>query len=377
MKPDSTPHKPHSEAILKFPLYARMTTILIGLFVLISMLSAAQDIILPLMYAVILAILLSPLVAYMERKGVNRALAIVSVIFVLFAAIAALVLMLAAQADLLRDAMPRLSQNFKALIQQLITGASAYLKIDELRIERWITDAGSEMSKNKNAAIGSTLTSIGGLLSTAFLTPVYIFMFLFYKSHLLAFIHKLFRNTVQVSDVLTNTKSIIQSYLLGLCIEIGILSVLNSAGLLILGIDYAVLLGILGAMLNIIPYLGGIIGVLIYMGIALVSKPPVYALYVMILYAIIQFLDNNYIVPKIVGSRVKLNAFFSLLTVILGAALWGIPGMFLSIPVTAIIKLILDHMETLKHWGTLLGDIETIPVADLTEANVSNISATE
>lgn len=367
MKPDSVIKRHQTDAVLKFPLYARITSVLIGLFVLVNMLSAAHDIILPLMYAVILAILLSPIVEFLERRHFNRVLAIILVICVLIASVAALVFMLATQADLLRDAMPRLSRNFQDLLDTLITGTSAYLKIDELRIERWISEASSELSKNKNVAIGSTLTSIGGLLSTTFLTPVYIFMFLYYKSHLLAFIHKLFRNTVQVSDVLTNTKSIIQSYLSGLCIEIGILAVLNSVGLLILGIDYAILLGILGAMLNIIPYLGGIVGVLIYMGIALVSKPPIYSVYVMILYAVIQFLDNNYIVPKIVGSKVKLNAFISLLTVILGAALWGIPGMFLSIPVTAIIKLILDHIETLKHWGALLGDMPVVSLKPVSE----------
>jgi predicted PurR-regulated permease PerM len=125
---------------------------------------------------------------------------------------------------------------------------------------------------------------------------------------------------------------------------------------LILGIEYAILLGIVGAFLNVIPYLGGIIGVVLFMIIALVTKSSEYVFYVIILYSVIQLIDNNYIVPKIVGSKVKLNALFSIIAVIVGAAIWGIPGMFLSIPLLAIVKLIFDRVDSLNSWGFLLGD---------------------
>ena len=125
----------------------------------------------------------------------------------------------------------------------------------------------------------------------------------------------------------------------------------------ILGIEYAILLGILGALLNLIPYIGGLVAVALPMAVALATEAsPVYALYILIIYYIIQLIDNNYIVPKIVASKVKLNALFSIVVVIAGNMLWGIPGMFLSIPLLAIVKLICDHVEPLKPWGFLLGD---------------------
>ena len=124
-----------------------------------------------------------------------------------------------------------------------------------------------------------------------------------------------------------------------------------------LGINYAVLFGILGALLNIIPYIGGLIALILFSVIALVTKEPIYVVYVIGLYTIIQFVDNNYIVPKVVGSKVKLNALVSLLAVIAGAALWGIPGMFLSIPIVAILKLLFDRIDSLKPWGFLMGEV--------------------
>lgn len=183
-------------------------------------------------------------------------------------------------------------------------------------------------------------------------------MLIYYQQHLIAFIHNFFgaNYNAQVSNILTKTKSLIQRYLLGLSIQFLILATLNIVGLLVIGLDYAILLGIIGALLNIIPYLGGIIGVSLYVIVALVTKSPVYVLYVLALYSVIQLIDNNIIVPKIVGGKVRLNALVSIIAVVAGAALWGISGMFLSIPFVAILKLILDNIDSMKHWGTLLGD---------------------
>lgn len=133
---------------------------------------------------------------------------------------------------------------------------------------------------------------------------------------------------------------------------------LNSAGLLLLGIDYAIILGITGAILNIIPYIGGIIAIALPMMIAFVTKDSVsYPILVFFVYIFIQFIDNHYIIPKIVASRVRLNALISIIVVLVGGALWGIPGMFLSIPLTAIMKVIFDDIGPLKPWGFLLGNV--------------------
>jgi len=161
-----------------------------------------------------------------------------------------------------------------------------------------------------------------------------------------------------VADVLTSTKKIIQSYLVGLFFEMIIIAILNSAGLLLIGIDYAIILGITGAILNIIPYIGGIIAIALPMLIAFVTKDSItYPLLVLGVYLFIQFVDNHFIIPKIVASRVQLNALLSIIAVLIGGALWGIPGMFLSIPLTAILKVIFDHIDSLKPWGFLLGNI--------------------
>jgi predicted PurR-regulated permease PerM len=160
-----------------------------------------------------------------------------------------------------------------------------------------------------------------------------------------------------VTEIVTQTKTVIQRYLVGLIIEAMIVAALDATALLVLGIDYAILLGIFAALLNVIPYIGGLVAVALPMIVAIVTKTSAWvAIYVLILYYIIQLIDNNLIVPYIVASKVKINALFSIIVVFIGNALWGIPGMFLSIPLLAIGKLIFDRIELLKPWGFLLGD---------------------
>ena len=209
------------------------------------------------------------------------------------------------------------------------------------------------------SVIGSTISTIGNALVVIFLIPVYVFMILFYRPLLLDFVRRIFgvENQAEVNSVLSSTKTIIQKYLGALVIEAAIIATLNSVGLLIIGIDYAIVLGVIGAILNVIPYVGGIVAVALPMMIALVTKSSsTYPLLVLALYIVIQFIDNHYVIPKVVASKVKINALISIIVILLGNALWGLPGMFLSIPLTAILKVICDHIEDLKPWGFLLGD---------------------
>jgi predicted PurR-regulated permease PerM len=342
----------------KVPFFFKAAIVLIGLYVLVIVLVNTREILLPFIYAAIISILLGPIIEHMVGHKINRSIAIAAVLLFTLFIIILILLLLSSQASLLGEAYPRLSAKFQLILKQGVSWISGYFNLSVRSINSWINETQSDLYTNSNAAIGITISALGGILSTLFLTPVYVFMLLFYRHHLIQFIHKLFgsSNESKITEFLSQTKGIIQSYLLGLCFEFLIVATLNSLGLVMLGIDYAILLGIIGALLNIIPYVGGMIAVVLFMIIALLTKAPVYVLYVFIVYLIIQFIDNNFIVPKLIGGKVRLNALISLLAVIGGAAIWGIQGMFLAIPTTAVLKLIFDRMNGLKPWGFLLGD---------------------
>ncbi len=155
-----------------------------------------------------------------------------------------------------------------------MSGFQDTFHINPHKFHDWIIKVQGELLNTSSAAIGSTLVSLGNLMVVIFLIPVYVFMLLFYNPILIEFIHRLFSSGQQskVSEIVTQIKTVIQRYLIGLIIEAGIVAALNTTALLILGIEYALLLGLIGAFLNIIPYIGGIVAVALPMIVALITK---------------------------------------------------------------------------------------------------------
>jgi len=340
------------------PYAVQIAVVAVGFYAVISMLSVSQGFLLPILYAIIIAILISPIVDKMEHKGIHRVLGTLVIMVLVTAVIAGLIALLTWQVSLFSDQWPQLKLRGQELWDEVIGWSARNLNISKRKMNAWLDATTTDMMEDNRAMIGTTITSVGEALATIFLTPVYVFMMVLYKSHVLVFVHRLSNKMdgLLIGDMMDQTRVVVRSYLVGLSIEFVILAVLNVVGLLLLGIPYAILLGVLGALLNIIPYVGGLVAVVLFMAIALVTGTPLDMLYVFLLYIVLQFIDNNFIVPMIVGSKVKLNPLASLLAVILGAALWGLPGMFLSIPLLAIVKVVLDRIPELAHWGFLLGE---------------------
>ncbi|CAN5623561.1 AI-2E family transporter [soil metagenome] len=340
------------------PFYIRFAFIIIGIIGFAYIMYVGQDIMIPLLFAALIAILINPFCQFLERKTKLRILSIFISVFLTFLITAGVLYFLADQMAHFSEALPQLKQNFSKLLNDTITWVSGRFNIDTVKINRWIAEQKDEGLSKSTQLLGQTLTAISSIVVIVLLLPVYIFLFLFYKPLLLSFIAQLFSAEKHkvVAEVLSETKTLIQSYLVGLMVEAGIVAALNASALLILGIDYAILVGIIGALLNVIPYIGGLVAVAIPIALALATKEPIYALWVLIAYLLVQFIDNNLIVPKIVASKVKINALISIIVVLVGGAFWGVPGMFLSLPLAAILKVIFDRIQELKPWGFLIGD---------------------
>ncbi len=250
------------------------------------------------------------------------------------------------------------------------------MKLDELQVQfvSWmaenfdaspkklnflINETRSDLTTLSGEKIGDTLYAVGSVIVVLVLVPVYIFLFLYYQPILIEFVHRVVgtAHNNEIEIVLGQTRTVLKGYFAGLLIELVIVAVLNAIGFLALGIQFAILLAIIGAVLNMIPYIGGAIMLMLSSLMALLTiDDPSYALYAIMVFFVIQVIDNNFIMPKIVASKVKINALVAIVAVISGGALWGIPGMFLAIPLTAIIKVIFDHIKSLQPWGFLLGD---------------------
>jgi predicted PurR-regulated permease PerM len=348
---------------ITLPIYARVTFIILGFLAFFTILYIARAIFIPLLFSLIFAFVLYPVVSLLTRAGLNRVVAIMLSIFFGLLIVAAISGFLIFQISHFIESWPELVEKFSLISNNFTSRLSEVFAINPNSVEKWIKSAWIGFLESNSALIGTTLSTFGGILMAGILVPVYIFLLLYYQLLLREFIKKLFigSNQIRVEHVITQTQSVIQTYLVGLIIETAIIAVLEISTLAILGIKYAVLLGIIGALLNIIPYIGGIVAVVLPMFVAIVTKSSgMYAISILLIYYAIQLIDNNIILPRLVASKVRINALFSIIAVIAGNALWGIPGMILSIPLLVVLKLLFDNIESLQAWGYLLGD--TVPI---------------
>ncbi|NOT76937.1 MAG: AI-2E family transporter [Cyclobacteriaceae bacterium] len=339
-------------------MYSRIAQIILGIIGFFFILYVGQEILIPVVFAILIAILLNPIVNFLCSKKINRIISIVIAILFLTIVFGALGFFIITQVGQFSDTFPLFKEKFSILTNDILHWAADTFKISEPRIKEWISK--SQKNIDGMMVLEGVMGTLKGMLAV-FVMPVLIFIVLYYKPLFLEFIMELFEKREQgvVSEVFTETKSLIQQYLVGLSIEAIIVAVLNCAGLLILGIPYAILLGVLSALLNVIPYIGILSASALTILIAMTMKSAGAGLSVFILFLIVQFIDNQYILPKIVAGKVQVNPLFSIVVVFAGGALWGIPGMFLAIPLTAIVKVIFDRVDSLKPFGLLLGD--TIP----------------
>lgn len=339
----------------EYPFYLKSTVILFGLILLVYIFSVLGNILVPLAFAAFIAILLNPLVNKLLAWKVPKALAIIGALLLAMLFVTALFYFLSTQIAQFSESFPILKQKFIGMTDALKQWIYIRFNISTGKQVAFIKQA----LDNSQALLGQTVGTVLGTVSVVFLLPVYIFMLLFYKTLILNFFFEVFKekHSKEVGEILRETKLAVQSYIVGLLIEMVIVATLNSAALLILGVKYAILLGVIGAILNMLPYIGGIIAIALPVLIATVTKDGYSTqLGIVIAYLVIQFIDNNIIFPRFVSIKVQINALISIVVVLLGNALWGISGMFLSVPFVAVLKIIFDRIDELKPWGKLLGD---------------------
>ena len=344
---------------LQFPLYVKAPLILLGLALAVFTIHIASEIIFPLFFAAIFAIMLHPVEQWLLRHRVPRLLAIALTVVLGVAALMGLLYFICLESSQLSSQMPLFKSKFTQTSVQVHQFLQGRLGISDQKLQGWLSEAGNRAS----SLLGGTLSAVSGLLVVTTLIPVYIFLFFLYQRRLVDFLTQAFSGHRQdngVAEVLRESKATIQSYMIGLLIEASIVATLNTTALLIIGVPYALLLGVLGALLNFIPYIGGLIAIALPMLMAFVVQPGYgYALAVLAAYLLIQFIDNHFLIPRIVASKIKVNALVAIVGVLVGNAIGGVAGMFLALPVIAILKIIFDRIPSLKPWGMVLGDEET------------------
>jgi AI-2 transport protein TqsA len=348
---------------VKLPFYAKLAFILISFILTVFILEEAKDIFIPLVFALLVSILLYPLTRFFEhRLKLGRSFSAILSITLFLAFAGAFFYFLSIQIVNFAGDMPNMRPRFQHTYNDIHHWLSYKMHINAAQQNDYINRSASSIAESAARSVSNLFLSLTSILLLTVFVFIFTFFILFHRRMLINFTINLFseEHESKVREVIRETKSMMNSYVVGLLLEMIIMSIANSALLMIIGVPYGLLLGILAAVLNIIPYLGiyTATGLIIFftfanssLHLAMIAGGGMLGLHM---------IDSNILMPRIVGARVKMNPFITVIAVIVGEFVWGIPGMFLFIPIIGIVKLICERVEGLEAWAMLIGVDETV-----------------
>jgi predicted PurR-regulated permease PerM len=333
---------------------------LLSFIAVVFILYILKPFIVPILFAIIFSVMIFPIQRFLEKKWrCNRLFATLASLTTLFFLTALFFFLISTRLSYFMDNSEVYAQKLGELFHRFVNSLEHTFNIGNNRLFAEQEFKAENIIKANLDKIGVVLFESSSVLGDMVLIPIYVFFFLYYRSFFRTFIYKVFRSKSKsfVNSVIKKVYEIQQNYLLGLIKVIIIVGCLNSLGLLLLGIGNPFFFGFLAAFLLLIPYIGVIIGSLLPAIIALATKDSAwYAFGVIAVFGFIQFLEGNFITPKITGSKVSVNAFVVITSLLLFSMLWGITGMILALPITATLKILFDNIPGYEAYGFLIGE---------------------
>lgn len=345
---------------ITLPFYAKLAFILVTLICFAFIFCLGKDILTPILMAFLFAVLLLPIFTFLKTKlKFPRHLAAIVCLAIFISIVVGILVFISYQVTYMANDFDTIKKNANSFIVEIHKFIRENFQVSIGEQKKYLDSVTKDSVKTGQAKLGSFIISISDVLLDSTIMIIYTFLFLIYKEHFKLFFAKLIKqeNHGILQDILSQIKVSINNYIVSLIIEMIVVSVLTSLGLWIIGVKYFVLLGLITGILNLIPYIGIFVAGVITVLASLTGSGEISVILgILIVNVIVQFIDNNLLVPLIINSKVEINAFVSIMGIIVGGAAAGIAGMFLAIPLLAILKIIFDRIDSLSAWGYLMGN---------------------
>ncbi len=346
----------------QLPFYVKLGFKFLVIFFICFFINVSQNILIPFAFACLLAVLLMPVVNFLEIKKFAKIPSIAISMILAIGFIAGIIYFLSSQISNFMQDIPSIKVHLNEHFISLQNWVKEKFHVSFEEQNEYLNEQANKLKDTGTGYISHTFFSITEAIMLLILMPIYTFLLLFYKDHIRKFLFAVFKQeyAAGVKNVITKTKLMIRSYMVGLLIEMGIVAAGNSIGLILLGVKYAIFFGVMAAVLNLIPYIGMFTATLFTVLVTLTTTDNTSdVIWIIVIFYSIHIVDVNFLMPRIVASRLRINALISILGVVIGGALTGISGLFLSIPAIAFFKIICDEVDELKPWGMLMGDETT------------------
>lgn len=344
---------------MQIPGYIKAVFISLLIIIIVFVLIIAKTILIPLMLSGFIAMLLTSFCNWLEKRKIPRSLS------------AAIALLLATV--ILGGFLYFVVSQLSHFSEDLKGGLAEKVNVFAQKIDTYLQNStGIDMGMDNGLDVTRLLSLVQkgedefavflvaiGTISDIFLLPIFVFFLLIYRDHFAVFITKVFKKQKdsELMNHLVSIRHIVYSYLTGAGKVMVILGIVNTGVLFALGIKHAIFFGMFAGFLNIIPYLGPTLGAVLPFLYALVTKDSLfYPFAVVASFTLIQLLESAYLTPRITGANVHLNAFVTFFGLLVGGAIWGIPGMILIIPSIAILKKLFELSPDTEPYAYLFGE---------------------
>ncbi|MGB3586949.1 MAG: AI-2E family transporter [Tunicatimonas sp.] len=354
----------------------RTTAFLLSTGLVILLLILGKSIFIPLAFAAFIAVILAPLCKYLEKRGIHRNIAAFLSTILAGAFVAGILAFFTFQISSLADNVDTFRENMNELIVNTTTYLGEYLGETEISELSSFSELFTFLMEDAHTVIGTMLAMMAASLIVILFLFVFVVLFLIYRTDIRKFGIHLFRdNSTSMRHLLLKIEQVIRNYLIGIFQVILILAVCNCIALWLLGVPNALFFGIFSALLNVVPFIGPLVGSLIPAMFAMViHNSALSAVWVILYFTIIQTLESYLITPGIVGNKVRINPMFTLLAIFVGNLIWGVPGMILFIPFTAVLKQVFDEVSGLRPYASLLGELDGEKLAKETQEATTSSS---
>jgi len=340
------------------PLSLRYILIVGSLLLTLVLLYLGRNIFISAYMGLLFAFLMIPFSNRLEKRGCSRKLAAMISMVIVLSCILLLIYFFITRVRGLTSDVEEISRQLDAYRRALTNTLHTKYNIAESDVEQFYTNAKSAITRYFSG-FGSIASSF---IIASVVLPMTMYFIMIYRKHYKEFLFKVFPSAYHsgILETYQEEVEIVKRYLLGVMGVVLILSVCNVTALTIIGIEHALLFGVLAGLLNIIPVFGSLIGSALPVIYAIATKDSLwYPFIVAIYFLIIQLLESSLITPNIVGSKMKVNPYAIILAVFIGGTVWGPPGMVFFIPLLAQLKCLLQHIEPLQPYGFLLSDPAT------------------
>lgn len=350
------------------PFIIKATYLLLFIILFVVILVYAKDFLVPLAFGMLLSSLLYPVCRYFCRFGIPKGISIFLSILLMMVFFGGVSIFSVNEIAKLSEDFPELRNRAIENINNISHNIEDKFGVSVEMQKNWSKERINNLFASGNQVVNNLLNATAGTIFKVLIMPVFVFYILFYRERFRdAALRMVSENRREkAGNVLEEISFVSQRYFGGAFVVVLILSVINSLALYLLGLKYPILFGVLSAFFNFIPYFGTWIGAFFPFTFALLTgETPGLAMGVLIVFAGIQFVENNILTPHITGGYVRLNPFITILALIAGGMIWGVAGMLLVIPFLASLKIIFENLESTKVLAYLLGRPEKKPTGKL------------